>query len=91
MHEAHDVRLPDMSVTVFEACRKDPRNLPTILIQSMLSLKCLGRGDVKHAGLGSPAADACKPHGLPCALTGFFTLSVHPQKKKKRYRVKSEG
>ena len=48
----------------------------------------LGRGNVKHAGLGSPAADTCKPHevpGRPCALTGLtgiFTLSVHPQTKK---------
>ena len=28
--------------------------------------------NMQAAGLGSPAADACKPHGKPCALTEFI-------------------
>ena len=53
----------------------------------------LGRGNVKHAGLGSPAADTCKPHevpGRPCALNGtdgnFYAFSS-PANEKSGFQI----
>ena len=62
-----------------------------IFIIFIIQLQSFGVGEIStDAGLGIPAADTCKPHevpGKPCALTaltGIFTLSVHPQKKRKK-------
>ena len=55
--------------------------------ESESGIKLFGSGgeNVKHAGLGSPAADACKLQrlpGKPCALTGCFYAFSSPAHKK---------
>lgn len=67
----------NMSVTCGTARREDSANF--LFVEFNFAL---GRGNVKHAGLGSPAADTCKPHevpGKPCAVDGthgnFYAFS----------------
>ena len=67
----------NMSVTCGTARREDSANFLFVEFKFCF----WGRGNVKHAGLGSPAADTadtadtCKPHEVPakpCALDGTY-------------------
>ena len=107
MQEAHNVRLPEYVGDLVGTVRREDSGM--LHVANLLFVEfngiilhfafCVLRfgvgGNVKHAGLGSPAAlvaHTCKPHevpGKPCALTGLagiFTLSVHPQLKKSKVR-----